>query len=379
MMAPIGPEPGRGDPPARPEDVLRDDSLLDGHTAFRLRLPGRSPLVGRMRQGIYPLAPFVDRLPADRVEPADTDPALWLPAIEQDFARSGLRWDDLLAWVSPLNGFPWLEAIAGCPIHISRASRSAWAGPHPAFRPGDALPYDPDAPWLRALLVATRALAELSAGRFPVAPGIMRGASDILAALLGPSAFCLAVADQPEALARSAASAAELWTDVVKAQYAVIPPFWGGYVNAGLWAAGPCPVYQEDASTLIGARAFERIFGPPMRRVLSAFPAPMLHLHSAGLHILPSVLAANSGTEAGQTGSPSMPLPAAGGVPPGLPPVVEVNIDPSGPDLERLLPIFGRCLAAGPLQLFGTRAQIERCLASLPHAGLACLIAAEEA
>lgn len=318
------------------------------HLAFRERTAG--PLVGHYRHSIYPMEDFVGRLPGGTVEPADTNPARWLELYEESWHRAGLLWGDLLSWSSPLNGFPWVEAIAGCPIYSSRESRSVWAAPRPDYRPGSPLPFDPENPWLRALLAATRALVELSAGRFPVAPGIMRGVSDLLAALLGPERFYLALHDEPDAVAASAVQAAELWIEVVGAQYREIPPFSGGYVNAGLYAAVPCPVYQEDAAASISPRTFERILGGSMRRALAAYPAPVMHLHSAGLQILPSVLAATP------------------------PPVVEINLDPSGPALDDLWPKLRCAQQAAPLEIFGTREQVERCLHEWPDVGVAYLI-----
>jgi hypothetical protein len=309
------------------------------------------------------MARFVERIGNGEIRPEQLPPTGWLSFYEETFQHTGLYWGDLVWWASPLNGFPWVEAIAGCPVEASRIAGSVWANPHPRLRHGLTdeaieqvladLTYNPANPWLQKLIECTRGLVEHAAGRFPVCPGIMRGASDLVAALLGSEAFCLALYDYPQAVAVLAEAGVSLWLQVIAAQLECIPPFAGGYVNAGLWAPAPCPVYQEDASVLISERAFRHFFLAAGQQVWKEYPYGILHLHSGGLQVVPALLEGSS------------------------PPVVEINIDPGGPDLDRLLPIFAEIQRHTRLEVLGTQEQIERCIRELSAVGTAYLVLEE--
>lgn len=326
------------------------DDLCARHRSFGECLPAESALVGIYRHSIYPMADFIPHLIEGIVQPDDIHEQDWLPIYEGVWARTGLFWGDLLHWAAPLNGFPWMEAILGCRVCVSHESNSVWAEAPGDFRLGDPVKLDPKNPWLQKLLEVTKALVDLSAGRFPVASGIMRGISDLMAALLGSTPFYYAICDQPEKLSALARQLGRLWIEVLQSQYAIIPPFESGYVNAGLWMAGPCPVYQEDAAALISAGDFERVIGAQARHVLQAFGYPILHLHSSGLQIIESFLKMEKY------------------------PVFEVNIDPSSPDLNRLLTTFKRIKSSAALEVFGSPQEIQVCLEELTPDGLACLI-----
>ena len=94
---------------------------------------------------------------------------------------------------------------------------------------------------------------------------------------------------------------------------------------------------------LVSGQDFARLIGPHLRRVLMAFEYPLIHLHSAGLQILPSILAMEK-------------LP-----------VIEVHVDPSGPSLETLMPTLKQVQAVAPLQIFGDQDKVLCCLKELPY------------
>jgi hypothetical protein len=326
------------------------DDFCERHQRFSRRQNAEQPLIGLYRHSIYPMLELIEYLGEEEVHPEDIDAERWLHVYEQTWENTGLMWGDLVYWAAPLNGFPWLEAILGCSIHVSRESNSVWAEPPTDFRLGDEVRLDPKNAWFQKLLQATEALVKLSAGRFPVASGIMRGISDLMAALLDSTKFYLTLYDQPEKLSQLAQNLAETWIKVVSAQYELIPTFSKGYVNAGLWTPGPCPVYQEDAASLISSEIFEGIIAPYSRQVLTSFECPIMHLHSEGLQIIDSFLGIENQ------------------------PVIEVNIDPTGPPLNELIPIFKTIQDMAPLEIFGTVDEIHTCLEELSYDGLACLI-----
>jgi hypothetical protein len=324
------------------------------HRDFHQRKAVKRPLIGFYNQSIYPMAAFIASFPEGEITPEDLHPDSYLPVYEEVWVDTGLMWGELIHWASPLNGFPWMEAICGCPVHASVESKSVWAEEPPGFQIGDEIQIKPANPWFDQLIEVTKALVHLSAGRYPVAPGIMRGISDLMVALLGHNHFYIHLKDRPEDLRALASQLADLWIEVVKAQYQVIPAFDGGYANAGLWLPGCCPVYQEDAAALISPADFERVIAPSARRVLEAFEYPIMHLHSEGLHLVPILLGGNQNI------------------------TIEVNIDPAGPPLEHLLPVFADIQKAAPLEVFGKEDEVLTCLEALPAAGTAYLIMESE-
>lgn len=320
------------------------------HRDFHQRNTVDRPLVGLYRHSIYPMADFITLFSAVEIKPTDLDTQSWLQIYETFWQNTGLMWGDLIHWVSPYNGFPWMEVVAGCPVYLSKESSSVWADKPTNFQIGDEVRLDTHNPWFEKLLQVTEAVVGLSEGRFPVAPGIMRGISDLMVALLGHNNFYLYLKDTPEVLTDMAFMLADFWIEVVSAQYETIPKFDNGYVNAGLWMPGICPVYQEDAAALISGEDFEKIIGPATRRVLQAFPYPIMHFHSTGVHLVPALLNANRNI------------------------TIEVNIDPTGLSTEELIPIFANIQQFAPLEIFGNANDIWTCLEALPAAGIAYLI-----
>lgn len=334
----------------RGADNVKLQEVLSAHVTFRERGFTDKAVVGINQHSIYPSEDFIPYLGEGRIEPGDIDLEGWLPRYEEFWEKTGLSWGEMLHWASPLNGFPWMEAIAGCPIYVSSTSKSVWAGEIPGFRLGDPICLDPENPWFRLLLKATQGLVDLAGGRFPVAPGIMRGISDLLSAILGTTRFYLAIYDEPRAVSEMSRHLGELWIAVLQRQYEIIPTFCSGYVNAGLWSPGACPVYQEDAAASISSQSYELIIGAKARNVLQAFADPIVHLHSVGVHLAPSLLKSDRV------------------------PVIEVNIDPSGPAVQELLPAFQDIQISAPLEIFGSLPDIQSCLDGLSHQGLACLL-----
>ena len=74
---------------------------------------------------------------------------------------------------------------------------------------------------------------------------------------------------------------------------------------------------------------------PLDRRVAQTWPNPIFHLHSAGLHVLDAVVELLGGPADGQTRR-----------------ALNVDLDPSGPPMDRLLPLLAGVQARGvPLHL----------------------------
>jgi len=169
-----------------------------------------------------------------------------------------------------------------------RLSNSFWAGPcvkdwRFARWPESFL----DNPWTQSLLGSMDALVTHAAGRYQVAPTLMRGPSDILAAMRGGAALVMDLMDQPEGVQLAVEEAARLWSDLAKAQLARLPRSAGGYVAGAAalrtWAPDKVLWLQEDAMALLSPKLYRRHFLAADRQLSDSFPCVAFHLHGSAL------------------------------------------------------------------------------------------------
>jgi hypothetical protein len=138
-------------------------------------------------------------------------------------------------------------------------------------------------PWALKLMELLDALVEFSAGRYPLAPTLMRGPFDILSAMRGPAKLPLDLYDHSDKIRQAAALCADVWIKIAEAQLAKIPDSPDGYFAAphGLkfWAPERVVWLQEDALALLSPR-FHRDFVRPFdRQIGEQFPWMGFHLH----------------------------------------------------------------------------------------------------
>ena len=299
--------------------------LLELHRRYwRLERADRL-LIGESREGSFFLQPFLDL--GVKAGPLRLENVPEPEAFIEPYYRRTLRGNPLdgdLYWVlKPPRALPWLEAIIGCGVHVSDRARSMTAVA-PAVVP-DLAGLDLDANgWLRLMTAFTQNLAAHFGDRYPVGQTVMRGPSDMLAALLGLS-FYTELCDNPAPMKVLARRCTDLWIKVLQAQYRHIPAYQGGYVagTMGVWAPGPVAVYQEDAAGFISESMYREVFWECDTAIANAFPYSLLHLHSASLRMLTAVL--------------EIPRLTA----------VNVVVDPLGPTLADLLTDLRRIQAAG--------------------------------
>jgi hypothetical protein len=248
---------------------------------------------------------------------------------------------------------PWMEAIVGCPIRVGLASRSIWAEPAlPEGWADNPLRLKIDAEWREKLLDFVRYLVRNSQGRYLVTPTLMRGPSDMAAALLGKETFCLALVEHQQPLCDLLDFCTDIFIETAKAQLELIPSFHGGYCSSyGVWAPGMCVRTQDDVSALFSAEHCRRFVLPSQERIAASFDYSLVHLHSGSLH--------------------TADLYAAGNIK-----ALQVSLDPplGAERTKRLLPILLRMMEKKPLIVTGEliQAELDYLLSGLPAAGL-CL------
>ena len=295
--------------------------------------------------------------PEGYLQPEMLDPARY-------FEQMTARWDGL----GPLDGdqfrimtaywyVPWLEAICGCPIWYVAESGTMYAKPpEGGWDAVRAFRLKPDNPWLRKLCEFYAVLRDLAAGRYPLGVAMpMRGPLDMLGALVGVERMCFGFAESPQRVREALDILTGIWIEVVGEQLARLPSFAGGMANCeqyGLWAPGTNAVTQCDLAVAISPRTYERYLVPCDERICASMAYPVIHLHSAGLHVLEQVLSV--------TGFAAIQI--------------VVDPGPKDPTVRDLWPAFRRVQAAGkPLIIHCTtitQAELDGLLAALSPRGL---------
>lgn len=299
--------------------------LQELHRRYWRRAPADRWLIGESREGAFFLQPFLDL--GVKAGPLPLAGVPKPEAFIESYFRRMLRGDPLdgdLYWVlKPPRALPWMEAIIGCGVYVSDTSQSMTATAPEVVPDLAGLDLDSNG-WLRLMTAFTECLAAHFGDEFPVGHTLLRGPSDMLAALLGLS-FYTELYDHPAALKVLARQCTDIWIKVLQAQYRHIPAYQGGHVagTMGMWAPEPVAVYQEDAAGFISEKMYREVFWECDLAIANAFPYSLLHLHSAALRILAAVL--------------KIPALTA----------VNVVVDPHGPALTALLPDLRRIQSAG--------------------------------
>jgi hypothetical protein len=238
--------------------------------------------------------------------------------------------DDAFWAASPFFGLPWLEAILGCPVYYS--GETFWVEPIWREWPEDiSLPLPGGGAWLEKLLEFTQALVKRAAGRYGVATTLMRGPSDLVAAVRGHEAMIYDLYDHPAELDRLLDVLTSIWIDVARRQLDVIPPLAGGYVSNfyRVWAPDRIVFTQEDATASFSPDLFRRFLLPADRAITSAFPYSIMHVHSPTTWPVEQWLGVDTLS------------------------CIEINYDNNGPRLPELLPLLRRIQEVKPMVIRG--------------------------
>jgi hypothetical protein len=253
-------------------------------------------------------------------------------------------------WVAePFNGIPWMEAIFGCDIY---ATQNSFVSAHCLDSPAGLkkLRFDPDNPWVRKYVEFVVKLSKLSAGRFPVGQPILRGASDIVGALLGQTEMVFAIYEEPEIVRAAYFTVLDGLRQLIALQFEATPRFLGGY-SMGLyevWCPEKCIWFQEDLSALLSPQIYADFLLDPDASVCEGYAYTAAHLHPASFFIVDSLLQIDA-------------LKA-----------IQINKDVGGPSVAEMIPVFRKVLERKNLIVFGDldEAEIDCLTGKLPPMGL---------
>lgn len=274
------------------------EGKTDRYRRFWTRSPVERPLIGFSVGGWFPLQSYraMQKLRGEPIlRPDDLHPEEFLPDYEGIVALwDGLE-DDMIRGLAPLPPFPWLEAMLGCRVQIGNESVWAEEGGFEYANLGR-IDFSDGNPWRRKYLEFVTLLRERFGSRIPVGQPILRGPSDMIAALRGSSEMIFDLYDHPQDFQRLAESCTEFSIGLVRAQHAITGPFAGGFLieQLGLWAPDRLARLQEDSSALFSPDLYTSLLQPHDRRMAEAFPYSAIHLHSSSLFLLDRILEVES-------------------------------------------------------------------------------------
>ena len=308
------------------------------------------PLVGIHDERVNMPINFLRR-PFSRptVSPDDVTEDQVMTEYEYAFANRAVSCDDFIAFSAPWRGVPWLEACCGCPVRYAEGSLApAHFVETPAELADLLIPSHNE--WFECLQRETERLQAQQPADCWISPSILRGPSDVLAAMRGMKEFYLDLHDNPQAVADAVARVNALLIKALDMHYSIIQPKLGGYGHIfGYWAPGKTIVIQEDVMGMCSPNTYCDIFmrnDAEVVRHLGEYV--MFHLHSTGYQHYKHVLN----------------IPGIAGL--------EMALESIGPTALDLVPVFREILEKSRLILnIGTRfEQLPEVLRKLPKEGL---------
>lgn len=323
--------------------------------AFLQRQETDRPLLGCTWGSYFPLEMLptgAASLPEGYLRPEMIEVEAFLADYERYYQFHQEAPDDIPWVAAPFIGIPWTEAILGCPIAAS--AETIWSEPYVQdWDQVSNLTLSPDNPWLQKLKEFTVVLGQHSGGRYAVGTTLMRGPSDMLAALRGHTNLALDLYDCPEKVEAAAQRVADVFIEAMKAQLDLATGFGGGYCSGyifRLWAPRKCAWNQTDTAAFLSPRFYRQFILPQDARIARSLDYCFFHLHP------PAIYAADALVEVPEVS------------------VIEVNVDFGGPTATDLLPAFARILEKKPLVIWGRLREedIDNILANLSPRGL-CL------
>lgn len=259
--------------------------------------------------------------PRTEVQPEDVTRSLVRTDYEDASFWRRVFCDDWLPYNAPWRAVPWLEAISGCRVPYASGSLS---GAHFVERAQDlaALPIPGNEAWLTCLRRQTEDLVATCPKDCFISPSILRGYSDVLAALRGLEGFFLDLYDAPQLVTDMIGRVDTLILDVLDMHFEIVKPKLDGYGYIyGYWAPEPTIAIQEDMMGLASPELFRDLFlEHEIRLVEHLGPCTFFHLHSTGYDHYRHILE----------------IPGLAGI--------QVTVEANGPSLRSLVPVLKEIL-----------------------------------
>lgn len=266
------------------------EEKIKKYLAFWNRTPVERPMVGFSLGGWFSFQSYgaVQKYRGmENLTPDMLSPEKYLDDYNRIVAPFEQIEEDVIHSVAPIPAFPWLEAMLGIPVQVGNESIWAKEGGFD-YRDIGRLNLSKDNPWRKKYLEFVKALQDRYGNRYPVGQPILRGTSDMVAALRGSQRMIFDLYDCPGDFQRLARVCTDFFIELVRDQLAVTRPFHGGFEveSFTLWAPDGIVRMQEDASALFSPDLYVKYLKEEDRRIADAFPNQVIHLHSSSLHLL---------------------------------------------------------------------------------------------
>ena len=219
------------------------------------------PPVGIYDEGIFMPISFLRRpFTKATVSPEDISEALVRTEYEHSFAKRKVHSDDFFAFSAAWRGVPWLEACCGCPVRYAEGSLAPGHFVEAGRDLAD-LPIPAPNGWFECMRRETERLQADQPFDCWISPSILRGPSDVLAAMRGLKEFYMDLHDEPQAIADAAARVNRLLIKALDMHYSTVKPKLGGYGHIfGYWAPGKTVAIQEDVMGMCSPEMYRDIF-----------------------------------------------------------------------------------------------------------------------
>jgi hypothetical protein len=236
--------------------------------------------------------------------------------------------------VFPWSMVPWLTGLVGCEIKVSAVAQTIWpeATLGADWFSQESFGLKPNRQWLAKLLEFTSYLIAKHHPQCAVTLEMFsRGPGDLLLNVMGAERAYVEMYDHPQEVRGLLARIATLHIEWAKDQLTLIPPLAGGYcTHWGIWAPGTVTRIQEDFSINMSKKMFFDFLAPYEEKIVDAIDFHVFHTHSGSPQLAEWVAELDR-------------LKA-----------VEVTLDPFGPTLTELIPVWNRVLEKKPLIISAT-------------------------
>ena len=265
------------------------------------------------------------------VKPDDIDIDGILKDEEEYLKKNNGICGSALQSISPLCNLPWNDVIIGGRLEISENSYApSTYTTDITIETGKTGKIFIDRKWLDKLLEYINKAVDFSNGRYAISAPNLRGPSDLIQLLWddGYLNMIYKMNDDPELVKRLLNNITDFYIEMRKKTFKSIPSLYGGMpvVNFNIWAPDRTFFLQEDAAGAILSPKLYREFIYPMDcKIIDNFPNLIFHMHSdQGYKNMIDTILENKKLN-----------------------LVNIMLDPSGPTIGKLLPLYQRILSAG--------------------------------
>ncbi|MBN1294011.1 MAG: hypothetical protein JXB48_19400 [Candidatus Latescibacteria bacterium] len=285
--------------------------------------------------------------------PGDIHKNLFSTDYDYTSVHRGVFTDNWVPFNSAWRAVPWIEAICGCPVRYASGSL---APGHCVDSIDDLREYilPANKTWLKILERQTKELVASAPADCWISPSILRGPSDILAAMRGMTDFYMDLYDNIQVIDEMAGRINKLFINILDRHFSVVRPNLGGYGHIyGYWAPGKTITIQEDALGMCSPDVYRDVFMKYNADIVNHLGLYVLfHLHSTGYGHYRDVLE----------------IPGLAGL--------EMTIEENGPPLHEMVPFLRETLERSRLILFVHHyfEDVPHVLKQIPHEGLFLII-----